>query len=661
MSKMNLKSTLWTLAFAVAAVSCSDELEEGGGTSTGNEENGEGVYLTVNIASSFTGAMTKADPDVEDGDEPGNTDPQGTVDERKVHDVNIYLIKADANTGEAAITQGTEAEELKSVNVAEGTTINIVGHGYSSDIDEGGEVDGHTANSVLIEIDTDQLTDAGQIYHVLAVTNLGTSKEFTKLNALRDELQKQIWTIDNNGTYPEYGKTKKFVMSTHQMYGSQGGSSVTISKANTNISNPATTTVYVERLAARIDLQVASGLVSNTGATVTTPVSKEGDDYIQLTGYQVVNRWNDNTNMLKRVSQNATEVEGIYPLPSPLTEYYLYDEKWVSTTNTYNYVISPDMATKKAEDDGTINGTLVAKYDGHYDANLNDKITTDFKSIFGISTKTGNFTPIVYTKENTLDLNNQIYGLMTGVIFKGTYKPSKYSKLKDDYSAVETPTYTSGDFCVVNDFFNGDKRYLCADLATVGALGFPQGDMGDPMTEIINSLFNPSANSWGVNTDIDDLKKAVNGMISAGALNAAYKAFLDGKLESVTDINSINVSDVNWNAFLTSIGLDGTLTVDDIEKLSKDYNVYYYQGGTCYYPYWIRHANNGDNNVMGPMEFCIVRNNVYQLGVSGVNAIGYPLPFVEPEDTGGESKEVFLTVELYVKNWVVRSNSGIVL
>ena len=218
-TNMRLKSTLWALAFAVAAVSCSDDLEENGGGTGITAEDGEGVYLTVNIASSFTGAMTKADPDVEDGDEPGNTDPQGTVEERKVHDVNIYLIKADANTGEAAITQGTEEAELMSVNVAEGTTINIVGHGYSADIDEGGEVDGHTANSVLIEIDADQLTDAGQIYHVLAVTNLGTSKEFATLDALRDVLQKQIWTIDDKGTYPEPGKTKKFVMSTHQMYG----------------------------------------------------------------------------------------------------------------------------------------------------------------------------------------------------------------------------------------------------------------------------------------------------------------------------------------------------------------------------------------------------------------------------------------------------------
>ena len=657
---MKLKSTLWALAFAAAAVSCSDDLEENGGGTGITAEDGEGVYLTVNIASPSTGATTKADPNVENGDLAGNTDPQGTVEERKVHDVNIYLIKADTNTGESAITGGTEDEELKSVNVAATTEIKIVGHGYSTDIAEGGQVDGHTANTVLIEIDADQLTAQEQIYHVLAVTNLGESKKFLTLSALRDELQKKIWEIDESGTYPEPGKTKKFVMSTHQMYGNEGGSSVTISTANTSSANPASTTVYVERLAARIDLQVAESLLGTSG-TVQTPVSQEGTDYIQLTGYQVINRWNDATNMLKRVSQNATEADGIYPLPSPLTEKYLYDEQWISASNTYNYVISPEMTNKKAESDGTISTTLAGKYDSHYDANLNDKIAADFKTLTGISKTSGNYTPIVYTKENTLDLNNQIYGLMTGVIFKGTYKPAKYSKLNAGYTAVEAPAYTSGDFCVVNDFFNGDKRYICADLATVGALAFPTTVQGVEMTKIINALFNPDATSWDADTDINDLKKAVSAMVSGGALNAAYKAFLDEKLKDKTSIDNVAVSDVNWEAFLTSKGYDGTLDVDDIETLAKDYNVYYYKGGECYYPYWIRHANNNDNNVMSPMEFCIVRNNVYQLAVTGVNAIGYPLPFVDPEDTGGESKEVFLTVEIYVKNWVVRSNSGIIL
>lgn len=654
---MKLKSTLWALAFACAAVSCSDDVDDGlNNGNNGSEQNGEGVYLTVNIASPSTGAMTKADPNVEDGDYPGSTDPQGTAAERKVHDVNIYLIAADENTGKDAIVAGTEANELKSVNVPETTVINIVGHGYSTDISEGGQVDGHTANTVLIEIDADALTEQDKVYHVLAVTNLGESKEFTTLKALRDELQNNIWTI-NDGTYPEPGKTTNFVMSTHQMYGNQGGSSVSISTANTSITNPASTTVYVERLAARIDLQLASELVSEAGKIVNEPVSQDGDDYIKLTDYQVINRWNDDTNMLKRVSQNATEVGGIYPLPTQLQQFYLYDEKWESATNTYNYVISPEMTAKKAEDNGTIASALVAKYDSHYDGNLNDKITTDFKTITGVSTTAGTFTPIIYTKENTLDLNNQIYGLMTGVIFKGTYKPYKISKLKADYTAVETPEYTSGDFCVVNDFFNGDKRYICADLATVGALGFP----GTTDSKIINALFNPEVTAWDTETTINELKTAVAGMVSGGALNAAYKSFLDGKLTGKDDIANVSLSEVNWTAFLNGIGCNGALGVDDIEKLAKDYNVYYYTGGTCYYPYWIRHANNGNNNVMGPMEFCIVRNNVYQLGVTGVKAIGYPLPFVEDENTGAESKEVFLTVELYVKNWVVRSNDGIIL
>ena len=95
--------------------------------------------------------------------------------------------------------------------------------------------------------------------------------------------------------------------------------------------------------------------------------------------------------------------------------------------------------------------------------------------------------------------------------------------------------------------------------------------------------------------------------------------------------------------------------------LYDDYNIAYYDGGVCYFPYWIQHANNGDDAFLGPMEYCIVRNNVYQLAVTGVKALGDPLPFLEPENTPGESKQVYLSVQIYVKNWVVRSNAGIIL
>ena len=104
-----------------------------------------------------------------------------------------------------------------------------------------------------------------------------------------------------------------------------------------------------------------------------------------------------------------------------------------------------------------------------------------------------------------------------------------------------------------------------------------------------------------------------------------------------------------------------TQSATDSKTLYDTWNISYYDGGVCYYPYWIRHENNGNDAVSAPMEFCIVRNNVYQLNITGVNALGYPLPFTTPEDTQAEKESVFLNVEIYVKHWVVRNNGSITL
>lgn len=100
-----------------------------------------------------------------------------------------------------------------------------------------------------------------------------------------------------------------------------------------------------------------------------------------------------------------------------------------------------------------------------------------------------------------------------------------------------------------------------------------------------------------------------------------------------------------------------------IQVLGDNFPIEYY--GTdhiCYYPYWIRHANNGNNEVMGVMEFCIVRNNVYRLSVTGVEGLGMADPFddVNKPDEGPD-EGVYLKVDLYVRDWVVRNNEGIIL
>lgn len=72
----------------------------------------------------------------------------------------------------------------------------------------------------------------------------------------------------------------------------------------------------------------------------------------------------------------------------------------------------------------------------------------------------------------------------------------------------------------------------------------------------------------------------------------------------------------------------------------RRYGITYYPKGVCYYTYWIKHADDGDDTAFGTMEYAIVRNNLYQLTVTSVSGIGDPQP--------GDSE---LTIEVAVRNW----------
>ena len=84
-------------------------------------------------------------------------------------------------------------------------------------------------------------------------------------------------------------------------------------------------------------------------------------------------------------------------------------------------------------------------------------------------------------------------------------------------------------------------------------------------------------------------------------------------------------------------------------------------GDYFYYYYWNRHNDNGRYGTMGPMEFGVVRNNVYKLAVTEINKLGHPRISdndpdpVEPENPD-EDGDVYLRVSVEVLPWVVRVN-----
>lgn len=134
-----------------------------------------------------------------------------------------------------------------------------------------------------------------------------------------------------------------------------------------------------------------------------------------------------------------------------------------------------------------------------------------------------------------------------------------------------------------------------------------------------------------------------------------------------------------WTAWKEAGKPDATGPDELLTKMRKamttnanpDLNFTLYQSSTdnrfgpgyyCYYYYRNRHNDNLDNGVMGPMEFAVVRNNVYKLTVTNINKLGHPrLSVNDPDapdpDTPDETDNVYIDVECQVLPWTVRINN----
>ena len=143
-------------------------------------------------------------------------------------------------------------------------------------------------------------------------------------------------------------------------------------------------------------------------------------------------------------------------------------------------------------------------------------------------------------------------------------------------------------------------------------------------------------------------------------VEAAAKAGADATLQAAYNQAATGVvADADpTGAAAAAAGFTGYSAKED----GKYYNYYYY---------WNRHNDNLDNNVMGIMEFAVVRNNVYKLAVNSINRFGHPTPPdptnpdpdpepdpdpVDPDDPD-ESVNYYFNVTVKVLPWTVRINN----
>ncbi|EJW94798.1 hypothetical protein EVA_17097 [gut metagenome] len=136
-----------------------------------------------------------------------------------------------------------------------------------------------------------------------------------------------------------------------------------------------------------------------------------------------------------------------------------------------------------------------------------------------------------------------------------------------------------------------------------------------------------------------------------------YSRIVGGKTLIYTSLESLKKALQDEGIPLPKTMTENHLANLHISKFTPDKKT-----GKCsvWYTYWNRHRDNHDNQLMGIMEFAVVRNNLYKLSINSIKSLGLPQPPNMPENpwkpAGETPDEVIPQLDITVKvcDWLNR-------
>lgn len=653
---MKLKSTLWAFAIACAAVSCSDdEIISGPSNENGGESNTASAKMLVTIN---TGVTTKADGNTAEN---GDVFEVGSEAESQVRDLTVFLYAIVENTQDETALTSTTTIAATGYSAVDNTTQSKhpANHGWQAE--------------VQIAFKNGEASQfAGKKYGVLAVTNLGSTRS--------EELTRDNTSITTIGALADYiqdaYKTEGvgFVMSTHMMKDESGHTSVVTFPESTATQTIPEVEVFVERLAAKIRINKAENI---TDFTYSIGEGKNPDK-VTLNAAAVINQLSSGSYMLKRVSKTYSEGDlGDEGTETEGKDQLIADE--VYGESGYNWVIDPWTRAKASETvftkgtDGTYtitmptSGSTALVYQNYLFEKIGDaypsygefwKSRTEENTDVNKKSLTGDQIHLAYTMENTMKTAEQSKGFATGVMFNATYKPGMLAKIQEDNKSVNVVATTEGEdattfytyglnqakFESLDAIFAYELALLVPSTGTAGDLLFYDSFVTTGWSNLTVEAFNKFVTAAG-----DRLKDSFG-----------YIAYLKGFVpESLSDGAKMSTQTKDEETAKSFTDYIAKYTSESAEALPN--GIKEYKNGECYYFYWIRHEDNKQQNKMDPMEYAIVRNNIYDLTVTGISGLGEAgATVIEPIDPV-EDETAKMNVTVKVKNWVVRQNNDIIL
>lgn len=424
-------------------------------------------------------------------------------------------------------------------------------------------------------------------YRVIVVANPGTdwwTGRNLKLDDVRNHIQEQAWTVDNDGNY------SNFLMS---LADERDGSAVIELNSNPQ-DDPAKAIVYVERMAARVDYKDGrQDLVC------------DDPDYsnatVKIVGAALVNNLTKGSYLLKRVADDVDETGLTYLGDETLANYVL--DPWTSDVKPAGYFGTPYAGRSQNP--------------SWWDENV--------KEGKRLQDESAGWNLVGYTLENCPATPS--HDVNTAVVFKAKFTP------------VGLPSYwTEGE-----TFFAYGKILFAT--------------MEDMMAWVYGADFANFESKVNDCTTWNDLQEFVTTSLSIATIDpSGYRAYLENLLASETDL-TVNIPDavkpsLTWSGYMLNecgysmsgdghdVTLDRGNNIVTREELKK-YGVRTYVNSMCYYTWWILHNDDNNEDVFGPMEYAVVRNNIYKLTVTSIYTLGGDIP---EEDNG-------LELVVYVNDW----------
>lgn len=582
--------------FALAFAGCAADGDIATGDGAGKDGKGK-AYVTLSLSMDNVAPATRANPT---GGETGDGYERGQSYENVVSSaVAFFFCDADG------------------VNASAGTPIDGVAEfsQFSTPVGDNNPVDKmYTTQPQQVDLENGE-------YNVIVVANPGDQKWWNAgsltLGDVRDHIYKEAWK-DANGTFSDFLMTS-------------AADATLILTPDATQQDPAEVEATVERVAARIDYNTAEQDYECTDPAYTGAT-------VQITGAAIVNNLTAGSYLLKRVNSTVS-ADGAT---------YLGDETANDNDVPTNYVIDPWTAAKtQGNNSFTIDGTSglpASDLYGVWFGNQSSQtltpellkpgywaaLCTTGTSLDQVDGGTAGYNRIGYTLENTTadDCAGPRYS--TGVVFKAKFNPAD--------GAIAN--YTAG-----STFFSlGGMLY--ASMEDMMAVVYGSRVFGDFESNIQNMTDWAGVKEWAGTLLSDDPSGYVDFLEDECAAHA------DNMEETLTDSDKERLL---WSAYMLSkCGYSATqsaggaweVTINandkDTRNALRQHGVRTYEDAQCYYTWWVRHGNDGNDDANGLMEYAIVRNNVYKLDVESVYSIGGDIP-------GDES----LVVNVYVNDWLL--------